>query len=64
MLLMGAWSQELASLLPAAGPRDSGILRPDGSEACLGTLAEGSSVPLWAVLGLGPHDGLCAVGQN
>lgn len=25
------------SLCPAAGPRDSGILRPDGSEACLGT---------------------------
>ena len=35
MLLMGAWSQELASLLPAAGPRDSGILQLDDSEACL-----------------------------
>ena len=64
MLLMGAWSQELASLLPAAGPRDSGILSPDDSEACLGTLAEGSPVPVWAVLGLGPQNGFCAVGQN
>lgn len=64
MLLMGAWSQELASLLPAAGPKDSGILQPDDSEACLGTLGEGSPVPVWAVLGLRPHEGLRAVGQN